>query len=70
VLCRAVSPLCGISPGFRGLSDPLSIWRQRIAVGVGGVGSSVSVCGRCGSVWSWAGARLCLQAQRAVIIAR
>ena len=71
VLCRAVSPLCGISPGFRGLPDLISIWRRQIAVGGDAVGAPVSVCRRCGSVWSWAGVtRLSGRAQRAAIMAR
>jgi len=71
VLCRAVPAMCGISPVFRGLPDLRSIWRRRIAVGSTGIGAPVSVCGRCGSVWSWAGGtRLCGRAQRAAIMAR
>ena len=71
VLCRAVPAMCGISPVFRGLPDLRSIWRRRIAVGGAGIGAPVSVCGRCGSVWSWAGVtRLSARAQRAAIMAR
>ncbi len=71
VLCRAVSPMCGISPVFRGLPDLRSIWRRRIAVSGTGIGAPVSVCRRCGSVWSWAGVPwLSGRAQMAAIMAR
>jgi hypothetical protein len=52
LLCVAVSLLCEFLPGFRGLSDWCSHRRRQMAVGAGGIGSPVSVCERCGSVWS------------------
>ncbi len=57
MLCRAVPAMCGISPGFRGFSDPLSSWRRQTAVGGDGIDAPVSVCCGCGSVWSRAAIR-------------